>query len=1139
MYVRADNDESDVAIGQLRMISASTVLSKGGNSKTLGIIQPVFVKRIIDQNSMAPCATNKISVTLQVNVPLLPGLEITITGLIGAQTTTTTLDIQAQDPSKPCFEHEAKWDRTTGTLTLFVAANMDANMECSLSFELSNPAGHQSGAVPTVHAFVCVTCPVLENTMSGTVMKVSPLNFDSYIWQSSPFPCDENTITVSLAHHDPECTGVLHDSCIAGSIDTQKVPLFEICNPQVTISGLTNAVHNDGLINLVNEASGGPAITGIWSSTDFSVTLELGRLLGVGSSASSFRFSFTVMNPNFASGVPSVTLDASLQDSRQSGAAVMKMSGGFPNAGLKTMLSLDSVGAADFNDKALADTEECVTVVANAQCVKMADNQNDRRPLFIRPIFFIKKKIGQSNAEPCAHTTVTVTLETSVPMFTRCSPKLTIRGLGETVELAPWLGLTPPVNTTNFTNNHIGFAPNAGGNNPFILDSFHRQNGHMVVSLVSSTMAGLAYTFSFTVRHRASFSVGVDLQISMDYVQTDAKGSLVVAVTDETAFGLVFTGADGDQGVNGVFDMLEGPSEERPMFVKQLRFKSHIGQTSFHPCDQNTIWVKVEAHMLRLYYSCNPTITISGLTGTQTSAGEIHVFYNKSERVPGVWKQDGSLEVELKGMYDTSDDLAYKVNFLFHFTVTNPAQAQNPRVPRIDGELSLLKTGPYFVNGISGVRPEGSSQTAVEGVGPVGVASCPAACSMDAFTSEKWSTTRKSNEFDRNGVNLTSDSPSDSIYSLPVFVKQLTLEVKDVRQTSPYPCDLNEIFVRIATNVKLLQACTPVLTISGLIGSYSVDNDNTVVKNEDATDNSDSSLTFFQSPGAWTQSAGQLVVQLGHDLSPGIPVAMSFMLYNPNQPLADSCKDTRVDGCVTVTAVIRLLAFHVGRPGVTVTVIMANSEHNAPASIYKYSDQPYKGTKEAWPLKISGLIFETKTIRQSTPHSGCFNTITVTLQTNVPLLPNAVCQPMITMSGLTKANHTAGKIALVAPAGACPVGVNRADIFKSAAGNQGLDEYGVWSVADFGVHDHSVWQCHYHHNFGPDGRTGCFRASEDQGRVERPAARPHICFGASEHRRYGGLWNVGQHHQKAGAARGREHGMQWPLHHVFRVAESR
>ena len=55
------------------------------------------------------------------------------------------------------------------------------------------------------------------------------------------------------------------------------------------------------------------------------------------------------------------------------------------------------------------------------------------------------------------------------------------------------------------------------------------------------------------------------------------------------------------------------------MMVAPLRYKAMIGQTSNVPCDNNTIWVDLNAS-INVYHSCNPSVTIKGLQPTQTGA---------------------------------------------------------------------------------------------------------------------------------------------------------------------------------------------------------------------------------------------------------------------------------------------------------------------------------------------------------------------------------------------------------------------------------------------------------------------------------------------------------------------------------------
>ena len=112
---------------------------------------------------------------------------------------------------------------------------------------------------------------------------------------------------------------------------------------------------------------------------------------------------------------------------------------------------------------------------------------------------------------------------------------------------------------------------------------------------------------------------------------------------------------------------------------------------------------------------------------------------------------------------------------------------------------------------------------------------------------------------------------------------------------------------------------------------------------------------------------------------------------------------------------------------------------------YKGSDciAGYGGTAESSPFQIRGLVFEKRTVGQSIPFPGCNNTLTVTLQTNVPLISNSFCQPIITIQPFTSASFPSGNIWLAAYPGQCPVGSNSASNFQSI-GLNGQQGFGSW-----------------------------------------------------------------------------------------------
>jgi len=131
-----------------------------------------------------------------------------------------------------------------------------------------------------------------------------------------------------------------------------------------------------------------------------------------------------------------------------------------------------------------------------------------------------------------------------------------------------------------------------------------------VLQVSNSTMTGITYKISFNLRHRAQESGGVDVGLSVEHVKSNHADHQ----SQETGLGLhkVF-------GVQFPTYTLEpGIGDLKAMKVRQLVYEAFAGQTSVHPCDDNIIWVRLEAVDLKVLHSCNPTVTIACLMNTQT-----------------------------------------------------------------------------------------------------------------------------------------------------------------------------------------------------------------------------------------------------------------------------------------------------------------------------------------------------------------------------------------------------------------------------------------------------------------------------------------------------------------------------------------
>ena len=114
----------------------------------------------------------------------------------------------------------------------------------------------------------------------------------------------------------------------------------------------------------------------------------------------------------------------------------------------------------------------------------------------------------------------------------------------------------------------------------------------------------------------------------------------------------------------------------------------------------------------------------------------------------------------------------------------------------------------------------------------------------------------------------------------PMYIREPTLLLKTIEQSSFSPCDLNTITVALRSNVPLLtteqDGCAPMLTLSGLSGSATMG---------DHLNISGAATTVLQTRAPWTQATGTL------ELSPsvgrfeaGVEYTFTFALNNSAVP---------------------------------------------------------------------------------------------------------------------------------------------------------------------------------------------------------------------------------------------------------------
>jgi len=283
--------------------AAAAVTDATGNSQPFYILGPVIeASSSAWQSSDEPCAVNTIAVTLTTNVPLYFACtpKITLSGLTSSSSDSLSdiTSVVLVDAGSTSVTAES-WTRETGTLIL--APNGYVPQNFAVRFTLINPSYHQnapgmtvgiqySGAYDFVSNFpACTGC-----TSPDYPMKIRNAVISSSIIQSSPFPCDQNTITVTVS---------------------ADVTLQARCDPQITLQGLSGSATGDGNIDVtVDDGSTTSTRTGAWTAAG---TLTLGYLNSGATIAANqeVTLSFQLTNPQTAPATtPSTSLSVSLDD---------------------------------------------------------------------------------------------------------------------------------------------------------------------------------------------------------------------------------------------------------------------------------------------------------------------------------------------------------------------------------------------------------------------------------------------------------------------------------------------------------------------------------------------------------------------------------------------------------------------------------------------------------------------------------------------------------------------------------------------------------------------------------------------------------------------------------------------------------
>ncbi|KAJ1491075.1 hypothetical protein T484DRAFT_1776119, partial [Baffinella frigidus] len=962
-----------------------------------------FVVHNASQSSPYPCTSNRITVFFATDKALMRETLITIAGLSTTQTSDGVLPLAGPDGSM--FNGSGVWTQATGTLTLRI--NVEKTMPGTaymVAFDVINPTAEETGAsrgasdrlmqvAKTVTIEASATCVVKKTlTPDEAVLPLyaampgdaAPLQIHRAAWlkkeigQSTPYPGAVNTITVTLSTNVPLTTedcptsvwveiyglddksltstawggahlasGASYDLVAPNGNKTFNYPNgVMIPSPNEAdillqpLQSMCTVANDTNDHTFFQDASGSSGKSGVakWA-TGYLTSRVLTIFPRMETMPNNnYVFSFDVVNPV----VPSATV-----------------------SGLYSHVSPDITIKAHGIDLDGDNLESSTTAIAmdkdaGAPCCTSCTptgkaELGDSMPLQVYDASFCTKTIGQSTANPCELNTLTVTLTANVPLTAQKSI-ITLSGFTNADEAT---GPIPILDAFAGLNNHLYFGAQFVGQEPGT-GHWNNESKTLTLYLLKDTEPASDLYFAFKLFNPPSAQASATIQVeaswvghSRDVYASSVTGGVAIAILDMAP------------------TVTAGTYPERaPMMVIAATFAMlSATQSSDVPCDNNTITVTFQTDV-PMWSRCTPIMTFAGFKNAHAAVGiydEIAIYGPASERLAaraannypvddsrpndngnitdmanfGVW--DNSLGSETLQVWVVSD-LEALTDYTFSFEVVNPAEGQTAPA------LSAVAIG------------------------------IPAA------------------SFSPTGRRLLDHEGEGSPAMTVAF---LNYDENLISQRSPWPCDDNTITVLLTANRPLLSKCQPMVTISNLRNTRTLDGMLPV---------------NFMAAGivwpnaSWAQAPGTLVFDLGEvdnstglvDISRISNISLAIDVSNPEQGVANQP--------VTVKTKVTCLGCKGTR---TWEQTIANDNSTSDVDFSMAVSPVVPRVSDAWPMNIRPAGFVVKTIKQSSPYPCDENNVlSVELASAVPLFLSKCSTPvMLTIRGLDGADTATGHLA--------------------------------------------------------------------------------------------------------------------------------
>jgi hypothetical protein len=332
---------------------------------------PLYVRHVlfsaasrISHQGGGLCTEAKITVSFTPNAPLPISCVqfIKISHLYGILTPSTE-NVVVVSKCGSSLKSVASWNKTQSELVISVLHEIEKDKNCEFDVFLTKKdpqafEGARISAPPLVQEQ-----PLLGNT-TGEMAANNP-DLSITVCQSSPYPCMDNNVTVSMI---------------------SSTPLYRRCQPKLTIAGLKLSPTPSQNLATKYEIQDGPersGLTSIWNQNTGSLIFDMNAILDLEGRSNLTKVVFQVVlkNPRLSQVAPTLSVSASL-----------------------------------FYVEGVSWNEDYSTCSPN----------DDDKPFFIQSLGWSTVTITSSTTHPCTSNTILVSLVPTIPLA--CAKCFTLIG---------------------------------------------------------------------------------------------------------------------------------------------------------------------------------------------------------------------------------------------------------------------------------------------------------------------------------------------------------------------------------------------------------------------------------------------------------------------------------------------------------------------------------------------------------------------------------------------------------------------------------------------------------------------------------------------------------------------------------------